>query len=239
MTTFATASDIINTALQELGMGVVSIEAAAADATGYQMLGLLNALGDEVLRSYDWQVLEKTHTFICPGGVSEFDMPSDFGRTVNQTEWAASDNRPLQGPVSPQVWAWNKYGIVSVGVYYQYRMIHGALNIFPEPAAGTEIAFYYITKNWVAEHGLFYEGRDKVVFADDIVGFDRRLMIAGLKLKFWAAKGLDTTTLKSEFDYMLSNEKSATTGAAVISLTGSNVNPLLGWNNIMDGNWNQ
>jgi hypothetical protein len=240
MTTFATASDIINTALQELGMGVVSLEAAAADATGYQMLGLLNALGDELLRASDWQLLEKTMTFVGDGVTSEFPLPNDYGRQINQTEWAASDNRPLQGPVSPQVWSWNKYGIVSAGVYFQYRIITNFYNIFPVPGDGTEFALYYISKFWVYVHGdIFQSLSDRIVNADDVPLFDRRLLIAGLKLKFWAAKGMDTTTLKSEFDYILANEKAATTGAPVVSLTGSNVNPLLGWSNILDGNWNQ
>lgn len=238
MASYTTATDIVNTALQELGMGVVNLEAAAADATGYQMLGLLNALGDELLRANDWQLLENTMTFVGDGVEETFALPKDFGRQVNQTEWAASDNRPLQGPVSPQVWSWNKYGIVSAGIYYQYRIVGGSYSIFPVPAAGTEFALYYISKNWVLGSPGLPNGADRVTLPDQIPLFDRRLMITGLKLKYWTAKGFDTTNLKAEFDYMLANEKAATTGAPVISLTGNGINPLLGWNNILDGSWN-
>jgi hypothetical protein len=239
MTTFATATDIVNTALQELGLGVVNLNAAAADATGYQMLGLLNALGDELLRANDWNLLEKTMTFTGDGVTSQFPLPLDYGRQINQTEWAVSDNRPLQGPVSPQVWSWNQYGIVSAGVYFQYRILVGQYNIFPVPGDGVEFALYYISKNWVLVNGdIFAPLSDRIVNPDDVPAFDRRLLIAGLKLKFWTAKGLDTTNLKAEFDFLLANEKAAVTGAPVISLTGNGVNPLLGWNNILDGNWN-
>lgn len=241
MTTFATANDIVNTALQELGLGVVNLDAAAADATGYQMLGLLNSLGDELLRAHDWQILENTMEFEGDGISDTFALPDDFGRQVNQTQWAASDNRPLQGPVSPQVWSWNKYGIVSAGVYYQYRILVNQYNIFPVPAAGTTFALYYIRKNWVVTDGEILRPdaiTDRVVGPNDVVVFDRRLIIAGLKLKFWTAKGLDTSALKSEFDFLLANEKAVTAGAPVISLAGNSASPLLGWNNILDGNWN-
>jgi len=239
MQKYATASEIINTALQELGMGVVNIDAAALDATGWQMIGLLNSLGSEVLRANDWQHLEQVMTFVGDGVNDTFDLPTNFGRQVNQTEWSVSQNRPMQGPVSPQQWAWNKYGIVSAGMFFQYRILRGQYHVFPMPGLGQEFALYYITENWVVLNGNIFDGSATVVNSDDVILLDSRLMVAGLKLKFWTAKGLDTTALKSEFEYLLASEKAQSTGAPVISLTGSTVEPLIGWNNITDGNWNQ
>lgn len=236
MTTFATVEDIINTALQELGMGNINLAAAAADQTGYQMLGLLNALGDELLRAHDWSLLEKVMTFTGDGVSESFPMPADFGRQVNQTQWSTTDNRPMQGPQSPQVWAWNKYGIVAAGVYFQYRILNGQYTVFPIPGLGEEFALYYITKYWVATHGDIYNPSDRCVNGDDIVGFDRRLVIAGLKAKFWAQKGFDTTALQSEFNFLLANEKGACQGARVIGLTSPANYPLIGWQNVPDGN---
>jgi len=239
MTTYVTAQSIVNSALQELGMGTVSLQAAAADQTGYQMLGLLNALGQELIRAHDWQLLERTMTFTGDGVKEEFPVPDDFGRQVNQTQWATSDNRPLLGPVTPQQWAWNKYGIVSAGMLFQYRILNGTYHVFPVPGAGEEFALYYISKNWVLEHSNIYEARDKVVNFDDGILFDERLMVTGLKLKFWAAKGFDTTVLQREFDFMLSNEKAVGQGAPVLNLASGCGNTLIGWGNILDGNWNQ
>jgi len=238
MTTYSTCGDIINTALQELGMGSVSLAAASADQTGYQMLGLLNALGDELLRAHDWQIAERTLTFTGDGASDTFALPNDFGRQVNQTEWAASQNRPLLGPVSPQVWSWSQYGIVSAGCFYQYRILRGAYNIFPVPGVGEEFALYYITRFWVAVHGDIYNQSDRCENEDDVIAFDRRLMIAGLKAKFWAQKGFDTSALQAEFNYLLQSEKAQTQGARVIDLTNSGDHYLLGWQNIPDGSWN-
>jgi hypothetical protein len=149
MSTFETAAQIVAKAAQELGLGAISISAGVDDANGYQTLGLLNSLGDEVLRAHDWENLERTMTFTGDGTTTEFPMPTDFGRQVNQTQWATSDQRPMQGPVSPQVWSWCQYGIVAIGFYFWYRILRGKYAVFPAPGDGVDFALYYIGKNWV------------------------------------------------------------------------------------------
>jgi len=237
MSTFPTAQAIVNSTLQELGLGTVNLEAGAADQTAYQLVGLLNALGQELMRVQDWQQFISEFEIIGDGTSNAWGVPDDWGRQVNQTQWAASDQRPMNGPASPQQWAWNQYGLVSAGMLYQYRMANGQFQTFPILSAGEVVKMYYISKNWVGIHGNPFDLTDRVVNSDDGVGFPERLMIAGLKLKLWAAKGFDTTVLQKEFDFMLANEKATTGGAAVISLTGPSNSFLLGWGNIPDGNW--
>jgi hypothetical protein len=235
MATYTTASDIVNAALQELGMGTVNLAAGSLDATGWQLLGLLNSLGDELCRAHDWQNLERVQTFTGDGSTTNFALPADFGRQVNQTQWSASDNRPMQGPVSPQLWAWDQYGIVAPGVFYQYRILNDSYAVYPTPASGTTFDLYYISKNWVRMYDSSPVTYDyKISLPGDIPQFDRRLLIAGLKLKYWAAKGLDTTVLAEEFNYLLSSEKSNTQGAPVINLSPPPGPLLVGWQNVPD-----
>jgi hypothetical protein len=238
MPNYTTASDIVNTALQELGLGTVNLAAGAADATGYQALGLLNALGDQINRVHDWQNLEKVMQFTGDGTTTEFALPADFGRQVNQTQWAASDNRPMQGPVSPQIWAWDKYGIMAPGIFYQYRILGNAYAVYPTPAAGAVFDLYYISRNWVqVANTTPIEYSYKIVNATDIPLIDRRLLIAGLKLRLWDAKGLDTSSLAAEFEYLLNNEKATTQGAPVLNLSGPYGPTLVGWNNVPDSGY--
>ena len=242
MSTYKSADFIINEALRELGLPKSNLTNTTNDATAYQMLGILNSLGAQLLRVHDWQLLEKVMTFTGNGTDSTFPLPADYGRQVNQTQWATSDKRPLLGPTSPQVWSWCQYGIVSVGIYFRYRLLDGEYNIFPVPGAGEEFALYYISKNWVQTPGVDPAPptyTDIVTTPDQIPLFDDRLMIAGVKLKFWAQKGFETTLLQQEFDYLLANETAQNQGAAMINLSSNRGNYLLGWGNIQDGNWNQ
>ena len=246
MANFATAQEIIDQALQELGLGTVNLANTSNDATGYQILGILNALGDELLRVNDWQNLEMIMNFVGDGITDTFPMPADFGRQVNQTQWSTSDQRPLLGPTSPQIWSWTQYGIVSVGVYFRYRILNDVYTMFPIPGAGETFALYYISKNWVAAYvdpsvqppitPPVYQ--DKILRPGDTPLFDRRLMVAGVKLKFWAQKGFDTTLLQQEFDYMLKSEKGMNAGAPMISLSSSGNRYLLSFLNVPQGNWN-
>jgi len=149
--------------------------------------------------------------------------------------------RPMQGPVSPQVWAWNKFGLVAAGVYFQYRILHNKYAVYPIPGVGQEFALYYISKNWVID-GSSPDPQnpiyiDRVIRATDTPLYDRRVMISGLKVKMWAQKGFDTTTLQEEFNYLLASEKAQNQGAPVINLSGGRGHLLINWSNVPDGTY--
>lgn len=237
MSSYDSAINIINATSQELGLGVVSLSSASTGNVGYQLLGLLNALGAELLRIHDWQNLITTHTFTGNGVDTEFSLPSDFGRQINQTQWDTSARRPMAGPDSPQVWAWNTYGIVSAGLWYRYRIVGGEYNVYPTPSDGEEFALYYISKNWVQDADDSAVMKTTISKPGDVPQYDSRLLVAGLKSKFWGQKGFDTTTLQREFSDLLLAEKGQSQGAPVISLSGCGDSFLLGYGNVPDGNW--
>jgi hypothetical protein len=62
--------------------------------------------------------------------------------------------------------------------------------------------------------------------------FDRRLLITGLKVKLWAAKGFETRALQEEFQFVLAAEKGQNQGAREISLSGNNEHFYLNYLNI-------
>lgn len=238
MPILATAQEIITAAGQELGLEVGTIGVLQTGDNGVQALALLNSLGDDLVRVYDWQFLQFTNTFSGDGVTSAFPMPANFARVVNQTEWAKNMKRPMQGPLTAQQWGWTQFGIVSVGVFYKYRILQNKFNVFPTPGVGEDFAFFYMSKNWVESGTTPGTYKDKCSSVNDIPQFDRRLMINGLKLRLWAQKGFDTSALAREFDFVLANEKGQSTGAQQISLSGPidtfYLNPLT---NIPDGNW--
>lgn len=231
------ALTIVNRSLQELGLpSVLTIESAPDDQTGWQALGLLNALGSQLCRAHDWQFLEGIVDLVGDGVTTAFPLPDDFGRMVNQTQWAAKNKRPMYGPMSPQGWSWVQYGIVSVGVYYRYRILNNMFTVFPTPPVGEEFHFYYIKKDWVYDpiQNIY---TDTILNDTDEPVFDEYLMIAGTKFKLWAAKGMNTTVVGREYEYMLSSLKSQTQGAPVISLDRRYDYLYISGQNIPDGSW--
>lgn len=231
------ALKLVNTALQELGLPQAQTLATAQDdQTGFQSLGILNSLCEQVSRAHDWQFLERVAEFTGDGVKSKFDLPEDFGRIVNQTQWSSSNKRPMFGPMSPQSWSWVQYGIVSVGVYYRYRILDNKLHVFPKLADGEKIHFYYISKMWARSKDGAQQ--NSVISDEDTTMFDDYLVIAGVKYKLWSAKGLDSAALYAEFEYMLNANKSQNQGAPVIRLDYSFDHLYISGRNIPDGSWN-
>lgn len=232
-----TALELVNSALQEIGLPQAqTIVSAQDDQTGFQALGLLNALGEQLIRAHDWQFLEKQKTYTGTGAANEFDLPADFGRIVNQTEWSSKNRRPMYGPMNAQGWSWVQFGIVSVGVYYRYRILDNKMHVFPNLANGEEMHFYYITKNWARSNAAVPKAM--ITADDDKTVFDDYLIIAGLKYKLWSAKGMDSAGLYAEFMYMLNNEKGQNQGAPVIALDRRWDHLYISGQNVPDGSWN-
>lgn len=229
---------IVNQALQELGLpSVPTAVSAPDDQTGFQALGLVNMLGTQLVKTHDWQFLEQIATFTGDGVTNEFDLPADFGRIVNQTEWSSTNRRPMYGPMSPQGWSWVQFGIVSVGVYFRYRILRNKFAVFPTPGPGETFHLYYISRNWVWDPvTLMY--KDKAEEDADEPVFDQFLMVCGTKFKLWNAKGMDATDLGNQFSYMVEAEKAQSGGAPVISLDSRWDYLYISGANVPDGSWN-
>lgn len=235
MATRATVQYIIDSALAELGVQSGTVGAAQQEQNVTQALALLQSLGRDAISVHDWQFLMLTANYTGDGTTTSFDMPTDYGRQVNQTQWALNNKRPMIGPLSPQQWGWTQYGIVSVGVYFRYRILQNDFTIFPVPGVGERFAFYYISKNWLSDTS----GAPKSVITSgsDIIYFDDRLMIAGLKLRIWAQRGFDTSQLSAEYNYVLQAQMGQDQGAPVIQLSGTDGFHYIDTSNVPDGSW--
>lgn len=230
-----TAIQIINASSEELGLPTVSISTAGPDDLGPQLLTLLNGLGEELLRVHDWQFLLQTYDLVGDGVTSRFPLPDDFFRIVNQTEWDTANRRPLMGPQSPQMWGWNLYGLVGTGIFYRYRIIGNEFEVWPTPPDQATFSFFYISKLWVEDASNPGTFLDRVYAQDDIPLYDDRMMIAGLKVKLWSIKGLNTVTLQREFADLLAAYKAQNAGAPTINLAGGTGEYLISWYNVPDG----
>ena len=237
MATLATAQEIVDRAVDELGLARTEPVEGLINQVGVQGMALLTSLGEDMVRDHDWQFLEKAVTFQGNGSANVFSLPPDFGRIVNQTVWSSKNKMPADGPVSSKEWGWIKYGMVSTSVYYRYRILNDRFEVFPTPPAGETLQFFYISKNWVIKgDGTGYG--DAIINNTDKPIFERSLMIKGLKARLWAQKGFDTTILAREYNDALNVIKAQDQGAPEIQLGRRSSSDLIdGWRNIPEGNW--
>ena len=72
----------------------------------------------------------------------------------------------------------------------------------------------------------------------DTCVFPDAVMIAGLKMRFFDAKGMDTTVLRATYERLLASARGSDGGASKLSMTGAKSGfHLLDYWNIPDGNF--
>lgn len=234
-----TALQIVRQAEMELGLPASTELVLAQDATSIQMLGLLNAAGNELVMAFDWEFLTKTHAITTVAGVGAYPAPTDYARMLNQTLWDHDNRRPAYGPVSPQGWQVLTNALISVGPFARYRIARGLVEFLPVPGDdGKEFNYQYISNGWVQDWQNPTVYKAFITNDADVLTFDFWLMVKYLKVKMWQAKGLDVGSLLVDFTRVFDAQTGQDHGAPVLGLANSFKVPWLTMYNVPDGNWN-
>jgi hypothetical protein len=233
------ALQIAKQAAMELGLPVPTELVTSQEQSSIQMLGLLNAAGNELLNLFEWQFLLKTFILNTVAGLGKYAIPSDVSRIINQTMWDYGNRRPAYGPVSPQGWQILTNALISVGPFARYRVVDNSIEILPIPGQSNHVFdFQYISNGWVHNY-LDPDQYTSFILNDlDTPLFDFWLMVKLLKVKLWQAKGLDVSSYLSDFMRTLDALTGMDHGAPVLGLANTFKTPWLTTWNVPDGNWN-
>jgi hypothetical protein len=103
--------------------------------------------------------------------------------------------------------------------------------------ASVIFSYYYISKWWALSPSG--DPKKKCDNDDDQMIFDDRLMISGIKLRFYQSKQFDTTSFAAEFQSNLDDAIAQDSGGPILSMARQPAFPLITIYNIPDGNWMQ
>lgn len=233
------ALQVAQQAAMELGLPVPTELVTSQEQTSIQLLGLLQAAGNELVMYFDWQFLLKTHVITSVADQGAYAAPTDYARMINQTLWDYNNRRPAYGPVSPQGWQTLTNALISVGPFVRYRIAQGKVEFLPVPKdAGLIYDYQYISNGWVQDWQNPTVVKNFITNDLDVPFFDFWLIVKFLKLKMWQAKGLDTETLASDFSRVFDALTGHDHGAPVLGLANTYKTPWLNMMNVPDGNWN-
>lgn len=236
---------VVQQTMVEMGLSKPPEAVSSQDVTVQQMVALLNRAGNDMVIGYPWQHLTKEYLFNTSTATPSTDgltlsvpMPSDWSYFLDQTQWDRTNHWPLLGPKTAQEWQWLKGGLLSSGPRIRYRVVGGLLELFPGAQTASDIAMEYVSDGWCKDtqvEGKFYN----VPTSDsDLVLFDQWVISAYLKLKYWEAKGLDTTAYAKDFLTVWEARIGKNKGAPVLTMAPRARSMLIGVNNIPDGSWN-
>ena len=169
-----------------------------------------------------------TYTF----GQVAYDMPSDYDRTVNKTQYNKSNRWSVIGPKTAQEWQWIKASYITTGPRMRYRIMGDKFVIWPMATDTVTLGFEYQSNGWV--EGSDGTAKTKSNSDTDTFLFPDRLLVLGTKLKYFEIKGFDTTTLYADYQRELSKFKAQDAGADTLSMAPRYPNILLTQNNLPD-----
>jgi hypothetical protein len=299
----ATMLGLIQQATAEMGLTVPTSVAGSTDADTIQQLGLLNAVGYELLSQYPWQALNKEYrfttqyltttgnlsansavvtgmgattgldsTYMASGtginqdtyvqtndsasqvtlsqaatttgtavaltfGKAKYTLPSDFDHIQDRTEFDKTKRWSMMGPSTPQQWQWLKSSYISTGPRMRFRIMGGYFQIWPAPSTAEYIGFEYVSNAWVNDNtgvakSSFTVDTDTCIFPD-------RLMVLGLKKKYFEIKGFDPSAFTRDYEAQLIRAKAMNSGAQTLSFAPKLGEILIGIENLPDQGYGQ
>ena len=165
----------------------------------------------------------------------KYSLPADYNSTVNRTHWDKSKRWEMLGPESPQQWEWLLSGYISTGPRIRWRLLGKYFQIWPGMNGGELLGFEYRSRAW-AEAA---DGTPKNSFTadDDTCIYPDRLMVLGTKLKYFEAKGFDTTALYRDYLMEFDTAVAQDTAAANLSFAPRPGTVLIGYDNIPDSGY--
>jgi hypothetical protein len=166
---------------------------------------------------------------------TKYAFPSDFDRLVSRTQWDKTQHWEMLGPETSQQWQYIKSGFISTGPRVRFRVLGSTFQVWPPLSTSTYIGFEYISKNWAADSG----GTGKSAFtADtDTAIFNDTILVLGTKLKYFEAKGFDTTALYRDFNMQLDTAIANDHDAPTLSMAPRLSQVLIGMENVPDSNF--
>ena len=168
-------------------------------------------------------------------GQSDYPLPSDFQRPVDNTMWDRGRFWSMRGPQSPQQWQLYKSSVIgraSIQRRFRFRRINGnvVFSIDPVPTDNlTPLVFEYVSNAWCQSSG----GTPQSLWeADTDTGIlDEDLLMLGTRWRVYARLGFDYQSELDEYETEVSKAMAVDGGAAILDLAPADRLTLIGpWN---------
>lgn len=162
----------------------------------------------------------------------KYALPSDYDAIVPRTQWDKSKHWEMLGPEDAQQWEWLLSGFISTGPRIRWRLFGAYFQIWPGYSGAEVLGFEYRSNAWAAStlgvaKSSFTVDTDTCIYPD-------RVMVNMTKLKYFEAKGFDTTAMYRNYITEFETAMAQDTSAANLSFAPTPGSVLIGWDNIPD-----
>lgn len=165
----------------------------------------------------------------------KYALPADYDSIVPRTQWDKSKHWEMLGPESAQQWEWLLSGFISTGPRIRWRLYGNYFQIWPGYSNTELLGFEYRSKGWA--NSAAGAVKNSFTADTDTCQYPDRLMVLSTKLKYFQAKGFDTTALYRDYLIEFDISVAQNTSAANLSFAPSAGSVLIGFDNIPDSGY--
>ena len=153
-------------------------------------------------------------------GTQAYSLPDDFAYFMTQTFWDRAFRWQLLGPLEAQEWQVLKSGISPTGPRRRFRVMSNMFYIDPVPASSDNVeVFEYYSNAWV--QGSTGTAKTQFTADDDLNLLDDDCITMGVKWRYLAAKRLDYSVEKAEYDLRIERVMARNGGTRNLPLNAS------------------
>lgn len=210
----------------------------STDPAVLQMGAAVNVALTELLTLHEWQdlTLRMSISIVAsaPGEKERaFDLPADYYRFIDQTQWSPQTMLPAMGPISPQ--AWMQYTVQNwtpqLTLFWQVR--GDKLNVlnppFPTPV---DFQAFYISKAQVIDQDDPTLLKNRATKNGDTFMLDSFMIMQLGRARYLEWKGFDASAATRDFLVIYNSRAGADKGSSVLSLNRPAGFPLLSTLNV-------
>jgi hypothetical protein len=244
----ATVKTVADQCCSMLSLPIVQDPAGSNDPNLILMMTCMNLASAELMNSFEWPTLTKqgsitvkNNSGTTPPPTGEayeeaYDLPGDFFRFIDQTQWNGAMRFPAVGPVSPQGWMTYMVFPVSANFTLTWQIRQGKIWFLnPPPDPGQEFRFMYLSRALVQDGDNPDKFSNVARKGSDIFQLDGLLVTLLTRVKWLEAKGFDTAAAMREFVLSFDSRVGAERGANILNMAGNRGGyPYIGIGNLPD-----
>jgi hypothetical protein len=231
MTNEATLQGVVENACNLLSLPKPVDVAGSSDPNIVLMRTAANLSSLEMLNAYEWSQLTKMASLTVfttdPPSASQatekaYDLPQDFYRFIDQTQWNAAMRFPAVGPVGPQGWMTYMVFPISANFTLTWQIRQGKIYFLnPPQSPGQDFRFMYLSRALVqdADNANLY--KNLASKNGDKFQLDGLLMTLMTRVKWLEAKSFDSSAAVRDYMNAFDSRVGAQKGANILNMAGN------------------
>jgi len=212
------------------------------DQVATSLLSAASKAGRSIARKVNsnggWLILHKEHTFTTVNAQSDYTLPTDFDRLLQDTLWDRSNYWEMRGPLTPGDWQMYKSSVLgnSISIRKRFRVRNSSgtkvFSIDPTPTSADDMVFEYVSKNWCQSSGG--TGQTDWAADTDTGIIDEYLIELDTLWRVLKRLGMSYAEEKDEAEREIAQSLASDGGSGRVSLNGTRGVHLLDTRNVPD-----